>query len=160
MSCRIGEVVLRLRLLRIPLEDRCQALSIPPALKYESDGGPGIESILRLLRGSDSPQEDQRTFLKAVIVFWLLGATEGHAKNFSVFLSPGGRYRMTPLYGLARHTHQVSTKKVVGTSRDDSSARSRGELRTFTPNPPRRAKRRTRADPETHLLQFGLVERP
>ena len=27
-----------------------------------------------------------------------MGATDGHAKNFSVFLSPGGRYRMTPLY--------------------------------------------------------------
>jgi serine/threonine-protein kinase HipA len=37
-------------------------------------------------------------FLKAVVVFWLLGATDGHAKNFSVFLSPGGRFRMTPLY--------------------------------------------------------------
>jgi serine/threonine-protein kinase HipA len=33
-----------------------------------------------------------------VIVFWLLGATDGHAKNFSVFLYPGGRFRMTPLY--------------------------------------------------------------
>jgi serine/threonine protein kinase HipA of HipAB toxin-antitoxin module len=64
MSCRIGEVVLRLRLLRIPLEDRCRALSIPPALKYERYGGPGMESILRLLRGSDSLQEDQRTFSK------------------------------------------------------------------------------------------------
>jgi len=36
--------------------------------------------------------------MKTMIVFWLLGATDGHAKNFSVFLSPGGRYRMTPLY--------------------------------------------------------------
>jgi serine/threonine-protein kinase HipA len=86
------------RLLRLPQEDCCQALSIPPTLKYESDGGPGVESILRLLRGSDSPAEDQRILLKATIVFWLLGATDGHAKNFSVFLSPGGRYRMTPLY--------------------------------------------------------------
>ena len=33
-------------------------------------------------------------FLKAQIVFWLLGATDGHAKNFSVFLLPGGRFRM------------------------------------------------------------------
>jgi serine/threonine-protein kinase HipA len=31
-------------------------------------------------------------------VFWLLGATDGHAKNFSLFLSPGGGYRLTPLY--------------------------------------------------------------
>jgi serine/threonine-protein kinase HipA len=86
------------RLLRVPQEDCCQALSILPTLKYESDGGPGIEAIVKLLRDSDSPAEDQRKFFKAIIAFWLLGATDGHAKNFSVFLSPGGRYRMTPLY--------------------------------------------------------------
>ena len=86
------------RLLRLPQEDSCQALSIPPALKYESEGGPGITAILRLLRDSDTPAEDQRAFLKTIVVFWLMGATDGHAKNFSVFLYPGGRYRMTPLY--------------------------------------------------------------
>ena len=86
------------RLLRLPQEDCCQALSVPPSLKYESEGGPGIPAILNLLKGSDQPEADQTTFLKAVIAFWLLGATDGHAKNFSVFLSPGGRFRMTPLY--------------------------------------------------------------
>jgi serine/threonine-protein kinase HipA len=86
------------RLLRVPQEDCCQALSVAPTLKYESDGGPGIDAILRLLRDSDTPSEDQRTFLKSILVFWLMGATDGHAKNFSAFLSPGGRYRMTPLY--------------------------------------------------------------
>ena len=79
-------------------EDCCQALSVPPTLKYESDGGPGIASILRLLRDGDNPAEDQRIFMKTMILFWRLGATDGHAKNFSVFLSPGGRYRLTPLY--------------------------------------------------------------
>jgi serine/threonine-protein kinase HipA len=50
------------------------------------------------LKGSDEPEADQRFFLKSQIVFWLLGATDGHAKNLSVFLLPGGRFRMTPLY--------------------------------------------------------------
>ncbi len=86
------------RLLRLPQEDCCQALSVPPTLKYEADGGPGIPAILDLLRGSDDPAADQRLFLQAVIVFWLLGATDGHAKNFSLFLAPGGRFRMAPLY--------------------------------------------------------------
>ena len=86
------------RLLRLPQEDCCQALSMPPSLKYDADGGPGMADILDLLRGSDEPTVDQRTFLKAQIVFWLLGASDGHAKNFSVFLMPGGRFRMTPLY--------------------------------------------------------------
>lgn len=86
------------RLLRLPQEDMCQALSVSPDIKYESHGGPGMKRILELLKGSDTPQEDQRTFLQAQIVFWLLGATDGHAKNFSIFLSPGGRYRLTPIY--------------------------------------------------------------
>ena len=86
------------RLLRLPQEDCCQALSVPPSLKYDADGGPGMAEILDLLRGSDEPEADQRMFLKAQIAFWLLGATDGHAKNFSIFLKPGGRFKMTPLY--------------------------------------------------------------
>ena len=86
------------RLLRIPQEDFCQALSVPPTRKYDRDGGPGIKACLDLLKGSDYPQRDRQAFLKAQIVFWLLGATDGHAKNFSIFLTPGGRHRMTPIY--------------------------------------------------------------
>lgn len=86
------------RLLRLPQEDFCQALSAPPTLKYESEGGPGIVKCLAMLKESDTPLEDQKFFLKAQIVFWMLQATDGHAKNFSIFLSPGGRFRMTPLY--------------------------------------------------------------
>lgn len=86
------------RLLRVPQEDCCQALSVPPPRKYESDGGPGMAEILALLQGSDEPAADRRQFLKAQILFWLLGAVDGHAKNFSLFLRPGGRFRLTPLY--------------------------------------------------------------
>jgi serine/threonine-protein kinase HipA len=86
------------RLLRRPQEDICQALSIPSTRKYQSDGGPGVRDIVELLKGSDRPNEDIAGFLRANIVFWLIGATDGHAKNFSVFLGPGGRFSMTPLY--------------------------------------------------------------
>lgn len=86
------------RLIRLPQEDICQALSVPPTLKYQSDGGPGLRDILELLKGSDTPESDIATLLRASIVFWLLGATDGHAKNFSIFLTPGGRYALTPLY--------------------------------------------------------------
>jgi serine/threonine-protein kinase HipA len=41
---------------------------------------------------------DRRTFFQAQVIFWLLCAPDGHAKNFSVFLRPGGRYQLTPLY--------------------------------------------------------------
>ncbi len=86
------------RLLRLPQEDFCQALSVPPTRKYDAEGGPGILECLSLLNGSDYADDDRREFIKAQIAFWLMGATDGHAKNFSIFLTPGGRYRMTPLY--------------------------------------------------------------
>jgi serine/threonine-protein kinase HipA len=57
-----------------------------------------MKDILQLLKGSDVLDDDLAAFMRANIVFWLLGATDGHAKNFSIFLSSGGRFRMTPLY--------------------------------------------------------------
>jgi serine/threonine-protein kinase HipA len=86
------------RLLRVPQEDFCQALSVPSTLKYEPDGGPGLLKILSALHGSDDPQADQLQFLMSQVVFWLMAATDGHAKNFSLHISPGGRFRLAPLY--------------------------------------------------------------
>lgn len=86
------------RLLRLPQEDMCQALSVPPTRKYQSDGGPGMRDIIQLLKGGDAPDEGIAAFMRACIIFWMLGATDGHAKNFSVALGPGGRFRLTPLY--------------------------------------------------------------
>jgi serine/threonine-protein kinase HipA len=85
------------RLIRLPQEDFCQALSVPPSQKYQMDGGPGITEGIGLLAGSDDPEADQRAFFRAQVLFWLLGATDGHAKNFSIALRPSG-LRMTPLY--------------------------------------------------------------
>lgn len=89
------------RLLRVPQEDLCQALSVPPTHKYQFEGGPGMREITHTLRGSDTPAVDIATFMRANILFWLIGATDGHAKNFSIALSPGGRFRLTPLYDVA-----------------------------------------------------------
>lgn len=85
-------------LLRLPQEDCCQALGIPPARKYQNEGGPSAASILKLLQQADEPVDDQSAFFKALILFWLVGATDGHGKNFSIFLRPGGRYGLTPFY--------------------------------------------------------------
>jgi serine/threonine-protein kinase HipA len=100
------------RLLRVPQEDCCQALSVPWTNKYESEGGPGVQKILRLLAGSDDADVDRRNFLKSIIVFWLLGATDGHAKNFSIFLSPGGGYRLTPLYDIVSAQPSLDAKQI------------------------------------------------
>lgn len=100
------------RLLRLPQEDCCQALSVPPTLKYERDGGPGITDIIGLLKGSNVPAEDQETFFKAQILFWLMGATDGHAKNFSIYLMPGGRFQMTPLYDVLTAQPHVDARQI------------------------------------------------
>ncbi|KWB16453.1 toxin HipA [Burkholderia cepacia] len=85
-------------LLRLPQEDFCQALGVPPHLKYESHGGPGVPDLAGLLRRSETSREDLDTLFAAVIVFWMLAAPDGHAKNFSLRLLAGGRFRLTPLY--------------------------------------------------------------
>ncbi len=86
------------RLLRLPQEDCCQALSQPSNLKYESDGGPGLTDLLDLFMSSDEPAHDRKLIMKAAVAFWLLSATDGHAKNFSLFLHPRGGFSLTPLY--------------------------------------------------------------
>lgn len=86
-------------ILRLPQEDFLQALGFESGQKYQEHGGPGMQDSLRLLEGSSERAIDQLLFLKAQIVNWLLAAIDGHAKNYSVFLGPGG-YRMTPLYDI------------------------------------------------------------
>jgi len=100
------------RLIRLPQEDCLQALSIPPTRKYQSDGGPDVNAIFRLLKGSDIPDDNLAAFMRANIIFWLIGATDGHAKNFSIFLSPGGRFRMTPLYDVLSAQPSLDAKQI------------------------------------------------
>ncbi len=83
---------------RLPQEDFCQALGVPPGRKYEQDGGPGMARCLQLLAGSSSATTDRLAFQLAQLAFWLLAATDGHAKNYSIFLAAGDGYGMTPLY--------------------------------------------------------------
>ena len=85
---------------RLPQEDFCQALGVPPRRKYEADGGPGMAKCLQLLAGSADPQQDTLGFQLTQLAFWLMAATDGHAKNYSIFLQPGDSYVMTPLYDI------------------------------------------------------------
>lgn len=85
-------------LLRLPQEDCCQALGIAPALKYEAHGGPSIHTIMSLLLGSRIALDDREIFFKSQILFWMLAAIDGHAKNFSLFIEPESSFRLTPLY--------------------------------------------------------------
>jgi serine/threonine-protein kinase HipA len=119
-------------LLRIPQEDCCQALGIPPTRKYQStvighQTGPSAVDILKLLAASDEPAKDRADFFKSQIIFWLIGATDGHGKNFSIYLRPGGGFALTPFYDVLSAQPAFDKKQIpnnryklamsVGTSR-------------------------------------------
>lgn len=100
------------RLIRRPQEDMCQALRVPWTRKYESEGGPGIQRILTLLGSSEEAAADRRRFLTAQILFWLLGATDGHAKNYSIRLLPGGLFTLAPLYDVLSAQPNVDMRQI------------------------------------------------
>ncbi|MDF1684364.1 MAG: HipA domain-containing protein [Legionellaceae bacterium] len=87
-------------LMRLPQEDLCQALGTSPFLKYQVAGGPGLHDVMKFLLGSANPIHDRDVFYCSQILFWLLANHDGHAKNFSVFIEPAGKYRLTPLYDI------------------------------------------------------------
>jgi serine/threonine-protein kinase HipA len=83
---------------RLPQEDFCQATARPPTRRYESDGGPSMSEILEILASSAAAERDRSNFVLAQLAFWLLAATDGHAKNFSIHHLAGGAFELTPLY--------------------------------------------------------------
>jgi len=85
-------------LMRLPQEDFCQVKGLPSHQKYETDGGPGIADLATVLQGSVQAEKDLTTLLTTQLLFWMLAAPDGHAKNFSLRILPLGRYALTPLY--------------------------------------------------------------
>src|SRR3569832_680099 len=105
--------------LRLMQEDFCQATGTPYTLKYQADGGTGLADIAAVLRGADEPSRDLETLLRSQVLFWMLAATDGHAKNFSIRLLPGGHFRLTPLYDvlsawpvIGKRANEVPLEKV------------------------------------------------
>ncbi|MEO7329369.1 MAG: type II toxin-antitoxin system HipA family toxin [Minicystis sp.] len=98
----LGKLAAVQPILRLHQEDLCQAMAVKPALKYENEGGPGVATIVSLLRAhSSSPAADVGTFIDALLFNWLIAGTDGHAKNYSILHGGGGRVRPAPLYDIA-----------------------------------------------------------
>jgi serine/threonine-protein kinase HipA len=88
---------------RLHQEDICQALAVPPGKKYQSDGGPGVRDLAELLtrnsqRGSRT--DNQQRMFDYLVYNVAIGATDAHAKNFSILLGAGD-IRLAPLYDVA-----------------------------------------------------------
>jgi serine/threonine-protein kinase HipA len=89
---------------RVHQEDICQAMGVDPARKYQSDGGPTPEQIIKLLRNVISPPAvadlEVDRFVDALAFNWLIAGTDAHAKNYSLLLL-AKQIRLAPLYDVA-----------------------------------------------------------
>lgn len=85
---------------RVHQEDMCQALSCPPSKKYPFDGGPNSAEVLALLSKVGSAS-DKQVFAAGLFFNYLVGATDGHAKNYSLLHPYGSNVRLAPFYDIA-----------------------------------------------------------
>ena len=60
--------------------------------------GLGCSTLRGYSRNSVDRDQDLECLLKAQLLFWMLAATDGHAKNFSIRILSQGRFQLTPLY--------------------------------------------------------------
>ncbi len=83
---------------RLHQEDFCQALSVPPELKYEEEGGPGTTASLGLIdRAAGRPAADRLSFLRRLIFHYLIGNADAHGKNYALLYS-GVAPDLAPVY--------------------------------------------------------------
>ena len=83
---------------RLHQEDFCQALGVPPARKYASDGGPGFSRCFDLVRKVCArPASAVLGLLDAAIIQVLIGNADAHGKNYSILLDPTGAATLVPL---------------------------------------------------------------
>ncbi|MDM7979022.1 MAG: type II toxin-antitoxin system HipA family toxin [Rhizobium sp.] len=86
------------RIERLHQEDFCQALSVPPELKYEEEGGPGISQCLQLIRQTTAkPAAETLRFQRMLIFHYLIGNADAHAKNYAL-LYRGKVPDLAPMY--------------------------------------------------------------
>ncbi|MDT8318556.1 MAG: type II toxin-antitoxin system HipA family toxin [bacterium] len=94
VACSSGELV------RLHQEDFCQAMGIPPDQKYESEGGPSLESCFSLLREhSIRPAADIKELINWVIFNYLIGNADAHGKNLALLFTDKG-ITLAPFYDL------------------------------------------------------------
>ena len=85
---------------RVHQEDFCQAMGIPPELKYQQEGGPNLKKCFELVRAvSAVPGPDVLRLFDAVVFNFLIGNSDAHGKNFSFLYGDGGA-KFAPHYDL------------------------------------------------------------
>jgi len=85
---------------RLHQEDFCQALGLSHELKYQADGGPGLQACFDAVRAySVNPIKDLQQLMQWVFFNYLVGNMDAHAKNLS-FIYQGKQIRLAPFYDL------------------------------------------------------------
>lgn len=99
---------------RIHQEDLCQALGVSPARKYSFEGGPTSSAIMQVIEaiGDDRGRLD---FLGYLIFNNLVGATDGHAKNYSILHFPRRSF-LAPQYDVASALPYLAPHKTYRTA--------------------------------------------
>lgn len=99
---------------RLHQEDFCQALGIPPELKYQNEGGPNLAQAFALVRRATRPNAPHILKLLGFVLFnTLIGNHDAHAKNFSLLYTPRGTV-LAPLYdALATAVYPQLTDKMA-----------------------------------------------
>jgi serine/threonine-protein kinase HipA len=86
---------------RLHQEDICQALGVPPAKKYEIEGGPTLARATTLIRESVyRPLVDVGRVIAWQAFNVVAGNSDGHAKNLAITYSRMGEARLAPFYDL------------------------------------------------------------
>lgn len=103
---------------RVHSEDFCQALGLPPTLKYERNSVNPANSfsaaaVARIAEQASVPTLFQRDFLQHTIFNLLVGNSDNHGKNSSVIHIGGGTalaplYDVVPVFMDKSVTHQLA----------------------------------------------------
>jgi len=85
---------------RLHQEDFCQAMGLSHELKYQADGGPGLQACFELVRKySANPVKDFQQLIQWVFFNCLIGNMDAHAKNLS-FIYQAKQIRLAPFYDM------------------------------------------------------------
>jgi serine/threonine-protein kinase HipA len=142
---------------RIHQEDLVQALGRRPSDKYEASGGPGLTTLVDLLRrvvSAESVSHDVNTLLDAVAFNWLTAGTDAHARNYSLLLA-GNQVRFAPLYDLNSFLPYNSLAHVDMSMSIGGSGHFRSSH--VTANDWRWTARRAQVDPDELLQRVGTM---
>ncbi|WHN65550.1 type II toxin-antitoxin system HipA family toxin [Cysteiniphilum sp. QT6929] len=112
---RYDRVIVKGQIQRLHQEDFCQALHIPPEIKYENEGGPSLIDCFKLLdiqiKKGKMRTQDKIELFKTVVFNFLIGNGDAHGKNFSILYHQSGMI-LAPRYDLLSTTIYDKSLKV------------------------------------------------